>query len=67
MIEVAAGVNEWQEAPEELADLIEACMEVDPDARPSSHQIFEALQVPPPLSRLAPPRPAPPHEQRAHD
>jgi len=34
-----------QEAPEELADLIEACMEVDPDARPSSHQIFEALQA----------------------
>mmetsp|Transcript_12482 Transcript_12482/g.37497 ORF Transcript_12482/g.37497 Transcript_12482/m.37497 type:complete len:888 (-) Transcript_12482:561-3224(-) len=34
-----------QEAPDELADLIEACMDVDPDLRPSSQQIFEALQA----------------------
>lgn len=39
--------NDLQEAPEELANLIEVCMAIDPEERPSSHQIFLALQVPP--------------------
>lgn len=42
------------EAPQLVADLVRACLDVDPAKRPSMEDIIAALQVSAPLSSLQP-------------